>query len=142
VRLALPGLADRGLPLARLAGMLFLAYLSWLAASLGGGFDRLSITLAFAALTLLASAAAWAQRRALLEEWRQRRAQILTVEALFLALFVVGLVVRLVNPDLWHPSKGGEKPMDLSYLTAVLKSTTFPPTGDSSSWACLSSGWE
>ena len=36
LRLLLPGLADGGYPLARLSGLLLLAYLSWLVGSLGG----------------------------------------------------------------------------------------------------------
>ena len=61
------------------------------------------------------------------KEWRERRTYFLLVEGLFLAFFVFDLLIRLGNPDLWHPWKGGERPMDFSYLNAVLKSTAFPP---------------
>ncbi|MEZ4517704.1 MAG: DUF2298 domain-containing protein [Chloroflexota bacterium] len=37
------------------------------------------------------------------------------------------VAIRLGNPDVWDVIWGGEKPMDLTYFTAVMKSTTFPP---------------
>ena len=49
------------------------------------------------------------------------------MEGLFLAFFLFDLMIRIGNPDLWHPSKGGERPMDFSFFGAILKSTTFPP---------------
>jgi uncharacterized membrane protein len=70
---------------------------------------------------------AYRQRDELRREWASRYKYFLIVEGLMLGLFLLFLFIRLGNPDLWHPWKGGEKPMDFSYFNAVLKSTTFPP---------------
>ena len=127
VRLALPGLADRGFPLVRIVGLLVLSYLVWLAGSLHIPFNRLTISAAFGVMVFASTVAAYIQRADLRQEWRERRSFYLLVEGLFLAFFVLDLLIRLGNPDLWHPWKGGERPMDFSYLNAVLKSTTVPP---------------
>jgi YYY domain-containing protein len=127
LRLILPGLRDRGYPLARLSGLLIWSYLAWLAGSAGIAYSRLNIGLILLGLALLGAALAFLQRRELGDEWRERWRYYLLVEGLFLGFFVLDLLIRLGNPDLWHPAKGGERPMDFSYLSAVIKSTTFPP---------------
>ncbi len=127
LRLGLPGLADKGYPLARTAGMLILSYLVWLGGSLGIPFTPSCITAVLALMLAVAILLAYYQRDELRRELRQRGRYFLFVEGLFLAFFLLDLFIRLGNPDLWHPWKGGEKPMDFSYFNAILKSTTFPP---------------
>jgi len=127
VRLAFPGLPDRGYPLARLAGLLVLAYLVWLAGSASVPFTRVTIGAALLLITAAGGLLAFIQREDLQREWRARRGYFWTVEAVALLFFTVDLLIRLGNPDLLHPAFGGEKPMDFSYFNAVLKSTSFPP---------------
>ncbi|HLA99457.1 MAG TPA: DUF2298 domain-containing protein [Anaerolineales bacterium] len=127
VRMALPGLPDRGYPLARTTGLLLLSYLAWIAGSARLPFSRMTIAFCLLLLAAIGLLAAVRQREELRQEWRTRRGYFLTVEGLFLLFFVFDLLIRLGNPDLWHPWKGGEKPMDFAYFNAVLKSTTFPP---------------
>jgi YYY domain-containing protein len=126
-RRALPGLADKGYALARTLGLVILAYFPWLMGSLGIPYSRANIGIVFGAIVLIGAWQAWVQREALAAEWKSNRRAFLIVEGIFLALFLLDLFIRLGNPDLWHPSKGGERPMDFSYFNAVLKSTTFPP---------------
>jgi YYY domain-containing protein len=127
LRYAFPNLPDRGYPLARIAGMLLFAWLIWLPASFEIPAEH---PLMWAALLLMLIVSLWAVRLQsddLRREWRENRRYFLIVEALMLGAFLLFLAIRIGNPDLWHPWKGGEKPMDFSYFNAVLKSETFPP---------------
>ncbi len=127
LRKALPGLRDGGYPLARTAGLLVWAWLTWMAGSAGIPCSRLTIGLALLLLVLVGLGAGWAQRAELKREWQQRWRYFLLVEALFLFFFTLDLLIRLGNPDLWDPAHGGERPMEFAYFNAILRSTTFPP---------------
>ncbi|HZY41851.1 MAG TPA: DUF2298 domain-containing protein, partial [Anaerolineae bacterium] len=124
----LPGLRDRGYGVARIAGLLIVAFTMWFAASLQiVTFSRGWIAAIVIALIAIGLLAARRQREALRAFWRDQRRTILVEEALFAIAFAFFLFVRFGNPDLWHPNMGGEKPMDFAYLNAVIKSNTFPP---------------
>ncbi|MBN1953562.1 MAG: glycosyltransferase family 39 protein [Anaerolineae bacterium] len=125
---ALPRLPDRGYGLARAFGLLLVAYLTWLAASLHVlPNSRGTILLMTLLLAIGGGLAAWRQWPALRDFLRQRGEMVVFYEAVFFLLFVVWAWVRSRNPDLWHMYVGGEKPMDFAYLNAVIKSTWFPP---------------
>jgi len=127
IRKAMPGLADKGYPLSRALGVVLFGYFAWLAGSVGISVTRLTVAVTFGALLVMGAALAYLQRAELAEEWKSKRNYFLMIEGLFLFFFLVNLFIRLGNPDLWHPGKGGERPMDFSYFNAILKSTSFPP---------------
>ena len=127
VRAALPGLADHGYPLARIVGLLLWAWFAWIAGSFGLTYSKITIAAALGLIILIGVWQAWRQRDELKQEFRERWKYFLMVEVVFLSFFLIDLLIRLGNPDLWHPSKGGERPMDFAYLNAILKSTSFPP---------------
>ena len=126
-RAAFPGLRDGGYPLARLVGLLVIAWGWWMLGSLRLAAHRPAILIALAGLAAASAGLAWRDRHGLADFWRSHRREIVMTEVLALSFFLLDLGIRLGNPDLWHPSKGGEKPMDLAYLNAVLRSESFPP---------------
>jgi YYY domain-containing protein len=121
-------LPDRGFAFARPVGLLLVAWLSWwLASAEVLPFSREMLALVAGGLGLGGIAIVLTRRREMLV-WVRQSARLLAVEeAVFWVLFAAFLAVRWANPDLWHPWLGGEKPMDLAYLNAVVKSDEFPP---------------
>ena len=121
-------LPDRGIVLGRILGLLGVSYFAWLIVSLGwADFSRTAVYLGMAVIAAasgLALAFHWRDMGQFLRvHWRL----FLAGEILFLVGFLAFVGLRDLNPDLWHPVRGGEKPMELSYLTAVVRSTTLPP---------------
>ncbi len=121
-------LADGGYLPAKALGILLLGYLSWLlAATKALPYTRWTLLLVLGLLLVAGGIVGWRRRRELAELFHTRRRLLLLEEAVFLGGFFLFLLIRLGNPDVWHPYFGGEKPMDLAYLTAIVRSTTFPP---------------
>jgi YYY domain-containing protein len=89
--------------------------------------SRSTILLAIALVGLLNLAIFWRRRREISTFIKQNWVLLLTLEMIGILLYMLQIGIRLGNPDVWDVIWGGEKPMDLSYFTAVLKSTTFPP---------------
>ena len=121
-------LADRGWLLSKGLGLLLLGLVVWLLSSLElMAFTRTAVIVGAIALSLVNLALLilkWREVRAFFEErWKT----LLVAELVFLAAFAAFILVRMANPDLWHPYRGGEKPMDMAYLNAVLKSSFMPP---------------
>ncbi len=122
--LLFPALADRGYALARAAGLLVWAYLFWLLASLGAAQNDLGGLLFALALLGGASALAFARFRALITDFiKTRLAYVLSVEVLFLVAFGFLAFARAANPELYS----AEKPMELAFISGILRSPTFPP---------------
>ncbi len=127
VRLALPGLGDKGYPLSRALGLILFGFLCWMSGSLGVSVTRVTVGVIFVLLAVAGLSLGWMQRDELLTEWKLKKKYFLMIEGLFLGFFLFDLLIRIGNPDLWHPSKGGERPMDFSFFNAIMKSTSFPP---------------
>lgn len=123
-----PGLPDRGYALARIFGLLFVSWLAWFLASYKLLLhNRTTLLLALLLLAALSAIFLISQRERLRDHIRTHLSYIAFVELLGVLLFLLFIIIRLGNPDVWDVIWGGEKPMDLSYFTAVMKSSVFPP---------------
>ena len=121
-------LPDRGIVLARIMGLLGVSYIAWLLVSLGWtDFSRTAVYLGMGILALSSATVLAFKWREIRDFFSAHWRLFLIGEGLFLVAFLAFVALRYANPDLWHPFRGGEKPMELAYLNAVLRSTTLPP---------------
>jgi uncharacterized membrane protein len=120
-----PSLDDRGYTFSRILGLLLWGYIFWLLASLG--ILRNDLGGLLFALVLLLLLGSWSMRGIRLDElasWlRERKRLVIITELLFLCAFAGMAAVRATNPEII----GTEKPMELAFINAILRSPTFPP---------------
>src|SRR5512140_2252513 len=126
-----PGLADRGYSLARAAGLLLWGYLFWLLNSLGliennvgGVLLGLLLAVGLSISTFFFHGTNFAARRTEIWAWVKAHVRlVLSIEVLFLVAFALEALLRAGNPQL----DNAEKPMELMFINAILRSPTFPP---------------
>ncbi len=125
---ALPNMPDRGLLFARPIALLLMTWIAWMSVVLTGIPAVRATALLGLILTALLSAVLFRSvRERILEVASRRRVALGIGEGLFWIAFLYFVWIRALNPDLWHSAHGGEKPMDLAYLMAAVKSATYPP---------------
>lgn len=120
-----PALQDRGYTVSRAVGLLVWGYLFWLFSSLrvlpntGGGI--------LTAFVLMAVLSGWVWRKQGSDDLRSwlktQRRTVIAVEVVFLAAFVFLLLLRGMEPAVL----GTEKPMELAFINAILRSPFMPP---------------
>lgn len=121
----LPGLADRGYALSRSLGLLFWSYVFWILASLGflnnnpgGALLTFGVVLALSLYSLMS-----AKFEELIGWLKENLSLVVAVEIVFMLGFASWALIRAHNPDI----VATEKPMELAFLNAVIRSPTFPP---------------
>ncbi len=123
-----PNMADGGYSVSKLVGMLLVAWFAWAVSSLKIPiWSQGGVLFSLALLATLSAFMGFRSRVLLLAFLRKHWRRLAWIELIGIIAFALMIFVRLTNPDLWHPFKGGEKPMDFAYLNGVLRSTTFPP---------------
>ena len=119
---------DKGYLLGKTVGLLAICFITWFLSSLHLlSFGRSTLWVAIGIVTLVSMSITVRVYRDIWTYFKNNWVKILSLETLFLGLFLIFILIRMMNPDLWHPYRGGEKPMDLAYLNAVVKSTYMPP---------------
>ncbi|MCL4530928.1 MAG: DUF2298 domain-containing protein [Chloroflexi bacterium] len=119
-----PALTDRGYSLSRTAGLLIWGYVFWLFTSLGLTQNTVGGIL-FGLLILIGiSIAIFVKRQSEIIGWLKSNLRlVVTVEVLFFVAFAFLALLRAGNPEL----DGTERPMELMFINAILRSPTFPP---------------
>jgi YYY domain-containing protein len=118
-------LPDKGYTLARTIGLLLMGFIFWLLASLGLLKNTPGGMLMAALIVLLLSAIAlWnGERFNFRAYWRENRPVIIFAEILFFALFLGWAIFRAYQND----TSTTEKPMELAFISGIMRSETFPP---------------
>jgi len=119
---------DKGYGLSKILGILILSYLTWILSSIQIlPHSRITIMLCLVLLSTCSLAIFIFIKYEILKFIKINWKLIAFYEGIFLLSFMCFLIIRSMNPDLWHPFRGGEKPMDLAYMNAIVRSIFMPP---------------
>lgn len=117
-------LRDRGFAVAKVLGLLIWGYLFWILGILGVIANNLGGVLFALALLLAGNIIVFVKNFSAIKQWvREHWKLMILIEVVFLVGFGFWTLVRAANPALI----GTEKPMELAFINAILKSPQMPP---------------
>ena len=121
-------LPDKGYGLTKILGMSIVGFLVWSFVS-WKILEYTATTVIISALIVMSvNATIFLFKRKEVTSLLKRHWKIFAVEEIiFVLAFITFLIIRMLNPDLWHPYRGGEKPMELAHINALTRSLYLPP---------------
>ncbi len=120
-----PALTDKGYAFSKSLGLFLWGFLYWLLCIFGILQNNLggAITALIFVLFISLAVSLWKKTNYWSKLWKEQRSYALVIEGIFVLSFVLIAFWRAANPDI----VGTEKPMELAFINAILRSPTFPP---------------
>jgi len=122
----LSGLPDKGYTLSRTVGMMLVTFVFWLMATYGFLDNSVgSIILSWVIVLILSLLiyARYGNLSDIVSWWRENKVVFVVTEVLFFGLFFAWVLFRAHQNQILFT----EKPMELAFMSAVQRSTSFPP---------------
>ncbi|MDP6298973.1 MAG: DUF2298 domain-containing protein [Acidimicrobiales bacterium] len=119
---------DGGYGLSKILGFVSTGMFAWVVVSWDlADFSKTTCLFALFSLCAFGLWNGYRKREYLIELAITHRKIWVLTELVFIVVFFSVLLLRYMNPDLWESYRGGEKPMELGYLTAIGRSSDLPP---------------
>jgi len=121
-------LPDKGYGFSKILGMSMVGFIVWFAVS-WEILQFTSTTIIISSLGVLAIniLVFTFKRKEIIPLIKQNWKLLMLQEMIFAIAFIAFVILRTMNPDLWHPYRGGEKPMELAHINALTRSLYLPP---------------
>lgn len=117
-------LKTKGYAFSKILGLLLWGYLYWITNSLGVLPNTSAGAISALLVVILINAVIFIRKRAFIRQGLAENKRFMVgVELLFLTAFVITALLRAMSPNL----TGTEKPMELAFINAILRSPQFPP---------------
>lgn len=118
---------DRGFAFSKILTILLLSYSSWQLGHLSNLYTNKSIIVIFTIIIFASVLFYYLQKKNIFRFVKENKSLLIFEELLFYIFFIFFVLIRIGNPDLWHPIMGGEKPMDMAFINALVRSSSMPP---------------
>jgi len=116
---------NKGFAFSRIVGLLVWGYVYWITNIFGLLTNTVVGVVSALLVVVLVNAILYRKQKDTLKQaLKENGKTYLMVEALFLAAFVVTCLTRAMAPNL----TGTEKPMELAFINAIIKTPQFPPS--------------